>query len=365
MSKSGITSPEVNASRDKMAEIVASALRSYDQQDIARIMSAYTDDHIFSLDLIGAVIRQNTFVTKMYDLGWTNPTFFDGKESENETVLYHAIARYHAFLDLINANPESFFVPTLDIDLAWHTHQLMSNKYKNDCMKLIGKFIDHDDKVEEGKLSKSFDETCRAWKDRFGIRYAHCGCPIPGNTIGQKLSRLTRILTSEPQTSTNSSSPVYPGTDTPPEGAWHATHPSDHNACPTDSNKLLKRTASFIKKGSLEKSNAAADSPGHGPAFVAIPPSDYRYEPGDKYLANTQRDRDLAEKKKKEEQARLEKEKKKAQEEQRKAIEKIRTKPRTAAATKRSRNSNSASTGYSNSYLTPIAYSSVCSSTCN
>ena len=49
---------------------------------------------------------------------------------------------YSRFLDLICASPGDFHVPTLDIDLAWHTHQLMGKKYNDDCMAYIGRFVD-------------------------------------------------------------------------------------------------------------------------------------------------------------------------------------------------------------------------------
>lgn len=57
-------------------------------------MRAYTDDRPFSLDFVGAVIRQGSFVDKMHAFGWTEPTYFD--DPVEEVVLVHAIARYHA-----------------------------------------------------------------------------------------------------------------------------------------------------------------------------------------------------------------------------------------------------------------------------
>lgn len=47
-----------------------------------------------------------------------------------------------SFLDLMTSTPASLFVPTLDIDLAWHSHQLMSSKYSADCFHTVGRFID-------------------------------------------------------------------------------------------------------------------------------------------------------------------------------------------------------------------------------
>ncbi|KAF7353803.1 hypothetical protein MVEN_01065800 [Mycena venus] len=202
---------------DRLKGILAMKMKGQGGKLINRILSAYVDDKMFSVELIGAVLRQGSFVTKMYDLQWTKPGFFDS--AEDEIALQHAIARYHAFLDLMSSSPASFFVPTLDIDLAWHTHQLMANNYAKDTTKYIGRFIDHDDKVEENQLASSFDITCRAWKNRFAVQYTHCGCPLPGDTIGQRLSRLIGH-------GTNPSYLIPPDR----EDLRAATHPSDHNA---------------------------------------------------------------------------------------------------------------------------------------
>ncbi|KAK6981762.1 hypothetical protein R3P38DRAFT_3113380 [Favolaschia claudopus] len=100
-----------------------------DGKFIDRIMSAYVDDKIFSVELIGAVLRQGSFVTKMHNFQWTRPAFFD--KFEEQIALHHIIARYHAFMELMSSSPGTFLVPTLDIDLAWHTHQLMARQVIN------------------------------------------------------------------------------------------------------------------------------------------------------------------------------------------------------------------------------------------
>jgi hypothetical protein len=78
-----------------------------------------------------------------------------------------------------------------------------------------------DDQIEGLRLSSAFDTTCRSWKSRFNVNYTHCGCPIPGDTIGKRLSRLIGKQTPL------FSSPLVPG-DRP--DILSATHPSDHNA---------------------------------------------------------------------------------------------------------------------------------------
>ncbi|KAI6008032.1 hypothetical protein EDC04DRAFT_2777713 [Pisolithus marmoratus] len=212
---------------------------------VKKVFSAYTDDRMFSIDLVGAVslipcratdrwidqrceqvLRQSSFTQKMYDLGWTAPGFFDSEE--DAVVLKHCIARYKGFLGLMTNSPGSFFVPTLDIDLAWHTHQLIAQRYDEECMELVGRYVDHDDKVEENKLATSFDVTCRAWQNQYGLPYIFCGCALPGETIGQRLGRAfgcLQVNDCEGSAGGNHSS-LVPGAGT---GAA-ATHPSDHNA---------------------------------------------------------------------------------------------------------------------------------------
>lgn len=180
---------------ESMKQIMENELKSAGEEgspSMKRICSAYEDDRVFSIELVGAVIRQGSFVEKMRKLGWTEPHFFDN--SGDEVALLHAIGRYHAFLDLLASSRSTFFVPTLDIDLAWHTHQLMAQKYNDQCRTYVRRFIDHDDNVGEGELSKSFDITCRAWKVRYGVQYTHCGCPLPVETVGERLSHLDGAL---------------------------------------------------------------------------------------------------------------------------------------------------------------------------
>ncbi|EIN11322.1 hypothetical protein PUNSTDRAFT_50377 [Punctularia strigosozonata HHB-11173 SS5] len=249
---------------------------------LGRIASAYVDDRPFSVELVGAVLRQGSFVDKMHALGWTNPDYF--RSADDEVVLKHCIARYHAFLDLMAHSPAGFFVPTLDIDLAWHTHQLKADKYHVNCMTFVGRHIDHDDKVEENRLANSFDLTCRAWKSRFGIPYMHCGCPVPGDTIGQKMSRLTKHVLSGSSTEVHSDSPLVPPSH--PE-ALASTHPSDHNAVYSFTHRVSSEAARTKRRLKLEKrqqrEKGAADEKArawqHEPAFLVPVPLWYGYAP--------------------------------------------------------------------------------------
>ncbi|GAA5823935.1 hypothetical protein JCM11251_003351 [Rhodosporidiobolus azoricus] len=188
-------------------------------QSARNIMSRYTRGERFSLDLAMAVLRQGSFIDKMHSLGWLEPGRFD----EDDTLLKRCVARYHAFCDLLSSTPSMFCVPTLDIDLGWHTHQL-SSTYLTDMRDKVGRFVNHDDKVEEGKLSTSFDVTARAWQARFGVPYSSCGCPLPSQP---PLSRLAAKLNLNTQ-------PSYPSAALsqlhPSREDADATHASEHNS---------------------------------------------------------------------------------------------------------------------------------------
>jgi hypothetical protein len=85
-------------------------------------------------------MRQSSFVKKMHELGWTARGFFDAPDEE--VVLSHCIARYMGFLDLMSASQGLMCVPTLDIDLAWHTHQLKAEAYRLHCKKFVKRYVD-------------------------------------------------------------------------------------------------------------------------------------------------------------------------------------------------------------------------------
>lgn len=68
----------------------------------------------------------------------------------------------------------------------------------------------------------------KALKDRFGLRYTYCGCPIPGNAIGQCLSKLVTHLATSYSGSTSSQQALAPPAGT--VSSRTSTHSSDHDA---------------------------------------------------------------------------------------------------------------------------------------
>ncbi|XP_057784319.1 glycine-rich domain-containing protein 1-like [Salvia miltiorrhiza] len=129
-------------------------------------------------DLISAVQRQTPFFYQVSQLHMNDTRYIGG-----------AVARYKGFLHLIKRNKEkgikSFSVPTYDIDLIWHTHQLHPVSYCEDLVKLMGKILEHDDtdsdRTKGQKLDVGFTGTTKTFEDLYGRRYWRAGAMYKGS----------------------------------------------------------------------------------------------------------------------------------------------------------------------------------------
>ncbi|WVQ84627.1 hypothetical protein IAT38_006782 [Cryptococcus sp. DSM 104549] len=119
-------------------------------------------------DIADAVQRQAKFVDNMHNIGWLK----EDRWIYGTSDLQIGIVLYHAWLDLMHATKvQQFLVPRLDIDLAWHSHQLHGPGYKADTERLLGKFLDHNDAAGDGKLGDGLKTTGELWKKRYGWNY--------------------------------------------------------------------------------------------------------------------------------------------------------------------------------------------------
>ena len=137
---------------------------------VRRMMSRYWDNFSpFALDLVGAVMRQGIFVDKMHRIDWLH-------SPSAAATMQRLITKYTRFVDIMAQNPKQIAVPTLDVDLAWHTHQLSPRAYYDYVVKKCDKFVDHDDKIEEEKLSTAFEWTSKMYQEMYGEVYSECTC---------------------------------------------------------------------------------------------------------------------------------------------------------------------------------------------
>jgi hypothetical protein len=149
---------------------------SVEQKTSMRKMMAHywENSSIFGLDLVGAVMRQGTFIQKMHGIDWLHsPT--------KSATISKLIRKYTVFFDIM-VKYKKPTAPTLDVDLAWHTHQLSPSRYfrysRAQSMKYGTEiFVNHDDKVDEGTLSESFQWTCKTYATATnGEVYSECTC---------------------------------------------------------------------------------------------------------------------------------------------------------------------------------------------
>jgi hypothetical protein len=119
--------------------------------------------------LVDNVERQRVFVQKMNAHLWIRSPAPQG-------TLRRAVERYDKYLQLFRLYPGKMLVPTLDIDLVWHTSQLSPAAYKASMEERCGRFINHDDKIAKYKLVVGNDETQTLYRIRFGLEYSVCLC---------------------------------------------------------------------------------------------------------------------------------------------------------------------------------------------
>ena len=80
---------------------------------VRKMMACYWDNSsIFSMDLVGAVLRQGVFIGKMHDIDWLHSPAL---HSTAERLL----VKYSRFFQIMAHYPKQVAVPTLDVDLAW------------------------------------------------------------------------------------------------------------------------------------------------------------------------------------------------------------------------------------------------------
>ncbi|KAL2824487.1 hypothetical protein BDW59DRAFT_85330 [Aspergillus cavernicola] len=120
-------------------------------------------------NLVDAVQRQAAFVEKMENHLWIRSPALEG-------TLTRAVDRYSKFLKLFRLYPDRMLVPTLDIDLVWHTHQCSPFQYNEAMMKVAGRLIDHNDKLGKNTLNPGFERTADLFRMRFGLVYSRCHC---------------------------------------------------------------------------------------------------------------------------------------------------------------------------------------------
>lgn len=182
-------------------------------------------------DLVVAVLRNDRFVDQI--------TMDDLLENPYDTsIIPRAIIRYDNFFRLMRDWP-GMVIPTLDIDLVWHTHLLNFPSYSEYSKVVAGQIIGHHDKIDEEKLDKLWDKSCELYKTKYGEQLSLCSCPYCSIDRSPKgMFSFSRILFSKPP---------------PPKDPFiddHFYHISYHNVTespPQDPHDIMKKQSQTIE----------------------------------------------------------------------------------------------------------------------
>ncbi|KAL9611357.1 MAG: hypothetical protein Q9167_004006, partial [Letrouitia subvulpina] len=222
--------------------------RKAEKVSIRRMMSRYwANSSIFALDLVGAVIRQGSFIEKMHAIDWIHsPTA--------ASTMGRLINKYERFFEIMERNPGQLAVPTLDVDLAWHTHQLTPSSYYAYSLSKTSIFISHDDKIPDFSLSTAFERTSKLYQSLFHEIYSECTCWYCESIRESHTSTASRLL--KPSTSRameNSLRAIGGSSSTHPDGdddddEKKRVHISAHSAIqPRDESSRIKARAQAVK----------------------------------------------------------------------------------------------------------------------
>ncbi|KAA8909518.1 hypothetical protein TRICI_004469 [Trichomonascus ciferrii] len=140
---------------------------------VDKITRRYWDNNsIFSVELTGAVARLSEFIVQIHRRGWAH---------QHLSGFSRMLSRYKGFIGLHDAATnleDELYVPTEDVDLVWHTHQLKPQQYYWYSVEHTahGRFIEHRDKVEETMLSEAFIRTSQKYEHKYQRPYSLCPC---------------------------------------------------------------------------------------------------------------------------------------------------------------------------------------------
>ena len=156
-----------------------------------KMMSRYWENSSpFAIDLVGAVVRQGSFIEKMHSIDWLHSPALPA-------TMARLILKYERFVKLMDIQPGKMAVPTLDVDLAWHTHQLNPPSYLKYTVSKSRQFVDHDDKVSATKLDDAFAWTSKTYEKMFGDKYSECTCWYCEAVRESNMSSATRLFSSK------------------------------------------------------------------------------------------------------------------------------------------------------------------------
>ena len=215
----------------KVRSSASGRLTRAEKVGVRRMMSRYWQNSSpFALDLVGAVIRQASFVEKMHNIDWLHSPALP-------STMKRLIVKCDRFVGIMASRDCRMAVPTLDVDLAWHTHQLSPYNYMMYTVKTTKQFVDHDDKVVETALNDSFEWTSKRYQKLYGEPYSECTCWYCEAVRESHMSSVSKLFNTSSNKVANS---LVHDTDQDPRKSVHI---STHNAVRPDDDSKYRMVA--------------------------------------------------------------------------------------------------------------------------
>lgn len=183
--------------------MLSNVLRNYTQMNLIGATIANFDSVSVPDDLVGLVLRQYRFCDSVNKMKLLN----DQHLGHNLTKW---ALRYENFMLLVASKGGKVMVPTLDIDLIWHTHLLSLYNYIRFCKNSAADcLIDHHDKLDRQRAFVYYQQTAKLYRRTFGEPYLLCACVdcaptkrLPrfssvfgGKQIKQEMTNVTHLST--------------------------------------------------------------------------------------------------------------------------------------------------------------------------
>lgn len=161
-------------------------LRNYTQMNLIGATIPNFDPVSIPDDLVGMVLRQCRFCNSVNQLDLLH----DQNLGHNLT---RWTLRYEKFMLLVASTGGRIMVPTLDIDLIWHTHLLSLYNYIKFCKYSAADcLIDHHDKLDRRRALVYYQRTAKLYRQTFGESYLLCACINCAST--KRLPRVRSIF---------------------------------------------------------------------------------------------------------------------------------------------------------------------------
>ncbi|KAK7535314.1 uncharacterized protein J3D65DRAFT_630820 [Phyllosticta citribraziliensis] len=158
--------PDANRQQQQPFSLSSLGVQPYEYTPLPQ---AYEAHHHALAFLLPAIHRQETFWEKMATQNWL-------RSPAAARTLHHAVLCYHRFLLLFALHPAATLVPTLLIDVAWHTALCSPARYAATSRAFAGRFINHDDAIDDDARGDAWRDTQALYKQAFGDDYDVCRC---------------------------------------------------------------------------------------------------------------------------------------------------------------------------------------------